>query len=266
MGHAVTLSVFTQSTDLGDGKFSPAKNFGIMNLKPPLKTILGCGVMTTLAAIATPSAIAQPVPPHAQEACITRTAEEMVVPTREISIVGAGPVDPENGVRTLSMRNVRTGQTADCRVNTIDGHILSVQLTGGGRPQPEQPPSGSVPVEGTFLGQGRVSGSVFGSSQAVETTLNFNQSDRFSLSLAVPPGTGAQVMYQGVIQQRRSTGPNSFLLQTSVQSVASSANGLRVVDTGGNCQIEVFDARMISSDCQVNVPNHNTRFTGMAQF
>jgi hypothetical protein len=235
-----------------------------MNLN--LKVMFGCGAIAIIAASAAPPAPAQPVPDHAAEACITRTAEEMVVSTREITIVGAGPIDPENGVRTLSMRNVRTGQTADCRVNTIDGHILSVQLTGGDRPQPEQPPSGSVPREGTFLGQGRVSGSVFGNSQSVETTLTFNQSDRFSFSLAVPPGTGSQVMYQGVIQQRSSTGPNSFLLQTSVQSVASSANGLRVVDTGGNCRIEVFDARIISSNCQVNVPNHNTQFTGMAQF
>jgi hypothetical protein len=96
-----------------------------------LKTISRNAAMTVMAiAIAYP-AEAQPIPANARNACTQRTAEEMGVATRNLSILSAGAVNPENGVRTLFMRNNQTGQTADCRVNTIDGTVLAVTLTGG---------------------------------------------------------------------------------------------------------------------------------------
>jgi len=100
------------------------------------RPIFNIGVITVASfAIAYPTT-AQPIPSFASSACIQRTAEEMVVATRDIQITGAGPVNAENGVRTLFMRNTVTGQTAECRVNTIDGFVLGVTLTS----QPNRPP------------------------------------------------------------------------------------------------------------------------------
>lgn len=230
-----------------------------------MKALGTSAIVVSMLAIAEQS-IAQPVPPIASNACIQRTAEAMVVATRDISVTGAGPVDPENGVRTLSLRNSRTGQTAECRVNTIDGHIVSFRLTGGSS---GKPPSNRPPAEGTFAGRGQASGAVFGSGRQADASLNFNRSQRFSLSLSVPPGTGAQVQYMGTINQIRSANsgnPNSFTIDGRVQSFASSANNLRVVNTSGSCRIEVFDARITSVSCNTRASGSSTRFTGMAQF
>jgi len=95
------------------------------------KSVISCGVMAMVAVTVADAAIAQSVPSIARNACIQRTAEEMVVATRDISVVSAGPVSAESGARTLFMRNTQTGQTAECRVNTIDGTVLSVTLGGG---------------------------------------------------------------------------------------------------------------------------------------
>jgi uncharacterized protein YxjI len=122
-----------------------------------------------------------------------------------------------------------------------------------------------VPTAGTFAGRGDASGSVFERSQSVDATLNFSQDD-FSLSLAVPSGTGNEVFYRGVITQRESTGTNSFQLETQVQSFASSANNLQAMDTDGSCRIEVFDSRVTAALCNVDVLDGNTQFTGMAEF
>lgn len=94
----------------------------------------GVGTIAALS-IASPIA-AQPIPAIARNACIQRTAEEMVVASRDIEVTGGGPVDALKGTQTLFMRNRVTGQTAECRVNTIDGFVLSVQLTS----QPNRPP------------------------------------------------------------------------------------------------------------------------------
>jgi hypothetical protein len=48
--------------------------------------------------------------PSPESACIQSTAEAMVVRTDDIAVVATGPVDPENGVRVLSMRNIRHWQ------------------------------------------------------------------------------------------------------------------------------------------------------------
>ncbi len=102
-----------------------------------LKAILSAGVMTIASVAIVAPASAQPVPEASVNACIQRTAEAMVVPARDIRMTNAGPVDVK-GVRTLSMRNMVTGQTADCQVNMIDAFVLDVRLTSNPAPRPPQ--------------------------------------------------------------------------------------------------------------------------------
>lgn len=129
--------------------------------------------------------------------------------------------------------------------------------------------STSPPVEGTFHGRGLARGSVFGEEQMTEAVLNRNGSN-FSFSLAVPPGTGAQVNYIGTVRRTRQAGsPRSnsgFILEGRVRSFASSANGLQVIDAAGDCEIEVFDARVVSSSCNTRLRDSGTRFDGLQQF
>lgn len=96
-----------------------------------LKSIFGTGAIAAISLFATDTAIAQSVSSLTRNACVQRTAEEMTVATRDVVFVSAGPVSAESGARTLFMRNSRTGQTAECRINTIDNTVLSVTLGGG---------------------------------------------------------------------------------------------------------------------------------------
>ena len=87
-------------------------------------------------AIAAPAS-AQVISPIAASACTQRTAEEMLAPTRDIGVTGIGPIlEAENGVRILSMRNLVTGQTAECRFSEISNSVVSVTLNS--RPTPPQ--------------------------------------------------------------------------------------------------------------------------------
>ncbi len=96
-----------------------------------LKPVVGTGAIAAIALLIPYPAIAQSVSSTAQNACIQRTAEEMGVATRDVSVTSTGPVSAESGAVTLSMRNNKTSQTAECRVNTIDNTVLSVNLGGG---------------------------------------------------------------------------------------------------------------------------------------
>ena len=109
------------------------------------KTVLGTSVMTLAAiAIAYP-AMGQTVPTGSVNACTQRVAEDMVVQTRDIEFVSAGPIEATTGVRTLTMRNRTTGQTSLCKVNTIDSKVLSVTTSPGGRPPQVTPPAAPLP-------------------------------------------------------------------------------------------------------------------------
>lgn len=109
-----------------------------------LKTISNTGLITVASlAIAYPAS-AQPVPQASLNACITRTAEAMVVPARDIQMTSAGPVDAGKGTRTLFMRNTVTGQTAECKVNTIDALVLDVRLTSQNPRPPQGVPQASI--------------------------------------------------------------------------------------------------------------------------
>lgn len=93
-----------------------------------LKSTLSVGTIALTTFLILPPVIAQSVPSAARDACIMRTAEEMGVATRDLSVTKTGSVSAESGAVTLSLRNNKTSQTAECRVNTIDNTVLSVNL------------------------------------------------------------------------------------------------------------------------------------------
>jgi hypothetical protein len=207
---------------------------------------------------------------RAREACINQAQKQILTFNKVISTT---PI-PGSGGRMIGselMLNVsRAGSTYNvrCRYDNASkvATISSMQDSGGGTSGHSSAPPF---IQGNFLGKGRASRSVFGLGQQTDASLNFNQTGKFSLSLAVPPGTGAQVNYNGTITHSRGTNsknPNSFILDGKVNSFASSASNLRVIDTSGSCKIEVFDARVISTSCDTKVPVSSTRFTGMKQF
>ncbi|PSB35835.1 hypothetical protein [Stenomitos frigidus] len=119
-----------------------------------LKPVVGTGAIAAIALLIAYPAIAQSVPSTARNACIQRTAEEMGVATRIVSVTSAGPVSAESGAVTLFMRNNKTSQTAECRVNTIDNTVLSVNLGGGnsgGNAAGQNPEFWVVTASKTFL-------------------------------------------------------------------------------------------------------------------
>lgn len=83
-----------------------------------------------------------------RQACIQRTAEAFVVPASSITVLREGPISPESGVRTLFMRNQRSGQGAECRVNTRTGAVISVNINTG----PIIPPNPTVYKNGFRTG------------------------------------------------------------------------------------------------------------------
>lgn len=176
---------------------------------------------------------------------------------------GNNPDQPSDVAEVFAPRGVGPGGTirAVYNGNSFPGNCTSTL--------PDRPPSGgNVPREGFFEGRGTARNPVFQGGATTTASLSFNASQNFSVSVAVPPGTGAQVSYQGRIDRIRSTGANenSFAIEGRVTAFASSADGLRVQDTSGRCNIEVFDARIVEIDCRANVPNGNTSFLGTSQF
>lgn len=199
---------------------------------------------------------------RAREACRNQAQQQRLTFNR---VVSTEPISGSGGkmIGSEVILNVsRAGSTYDvlCTYDNASrsATISSTQGSGGS----------NLPTEGNFIGKGLASGSVFGPERETDASLNFNGKN-FSLSLAVPPGTGAQVNYQGKVTRMRGTGStnsNSFILQGTVRTFASSTNNLQVVNTTGNCTIEVFDARVISTSCNTTARESSTRFRGMNQF
>ncbi|HEY9639726.1 MAG TPA: hypothetical protein V6C57_04545 [Coleofasciculaceae cyanobacterium] len=202
---------------------------------------------------------------RAREACSAQAGQQSLTFNRVVSTI---PISNSSGqmVGSNVILNVSSsGSTYDVRcyydnasrVATISDIPSSGEGTSGG--------SSSLPTEGNFLGQGLVSGSIFGNEREVDASLNFNRNN-FSFSLAVPPGTGEQVQYNGTINRLRSTSStnsNSFTLRGQVRSFASSTNNSVVITATGTCQVEVFNARVISSSCNTRLRDSATRFEGV---
>ena len=98
--------------------------------------------------------------------------------------------------------------------------------------------------------------------------------DNFGLEMTQPRGTHTQnqaparIQYRGAVARRTndSSGPNSFTLTTRVRSFDSSETLRIITNTTGTCRIEVFDARVIYSNCTTVTENSSARFLGLEQF
>uniref|UniRef100_B8HZH6 Uncharacterized protein n=1 Tax=Cyanothece sp. (strain PCC 7425 / ATCC 29141) TaxID=395961 RepID=B8HZH6_CYAP4 len=94
-----------------------------------IKTVFRNSAIAAIFLIVSHPLIAKAIPQSSRTACIRSTAEEMGVGVFDVAIASVGPVSAESGAVTVNMQNKKTGQTAECRVNTIDNTVLSVKLT-----------------------------------------------------------------------------------------------------------------------------------------
>lgn len=206
---------------------------------------------------------------RARTGCQNQAAQqELRVNTITVTI----PVTDDRGQMTGSevimnvSRHGSSSYNVRCNFDNASGTAVISNL-----PNPEDGlgTSTSPPTEGTFQGRGLARGSVFGNEQTTDAQLNMNGSN-FSFSLAAPAGTGAQVNYIGTVNRTRRAGSSrsngGFILQGRVRSFSSSATGLQIINATGNCDIEVFDARVISSSCNTRLRDTATRFDGLQQF
>jgi hypothetical protein len=124
-----------------------------------------------------------------------------------------------------------------------------------------------------FQGRGVAQGSVFSRGRNANLALTLD-GENFSLEMTEPETNSTRnraprrAQYRGVIVRRNeeSSERNSFVLFTRVRSFDSSET-LRVIsNTTGTCRLEVFDARIIDSNCSTVTDNSSTRFLGLEQF
>jgi len=165
----------------------------------------------------------------------------------------------------LNVNRAGNSYNVRCDYDNFSGTATIANL-----PEPDEGLSrpNSRPTEGNFLGRGLARGSVFGVEQATDANFSLNGSN-YSFSLAVPPGTGTQVTYIGTVNRFRrvnSGSGNSFVMQGRVRSFASSATNMQITNVAGDCEIEVFDSRVIASSCNTRLRDTATRFEGLHQF
>lgn len=130
-------------------------------------------------------------------------------------------------------------------------------------PRPTPPPSGR-----NYQGRGIASGSVFTKGRQTDATLNV-ANNNFTFGLETPSRLGLRVQYRGTVTRQRSgssLGRNGFVLEGRIRNFASSVTGMRSVPSIGTCRVEVFDSRVVSSECDTAVYQNSTRFQGLQQF
>ncbi|RZM79428.1 hypothetical protein [Leptolyngbya iicbica] len=124
-----------------------------------------------------------------------------------------------------------------------------------------------------FQGRGVAQGSVFARGRNANVLLTLD-GENFRLEMTEPQASSnrnrapSRVEYRGVITRRNAEpgGQNNFVLLTRVRSFDSSET-LRVIsNTAGTCRLEVFDARIVDSNCSTVTDNSSTRFLGVEQF
>lgn len=133
---------------------------------------------------------------------------------------------------------------------------------------PNRPTPGSV-----SQGRGVAQGASFNRGRNANVTLTLD-GENFGLEMTeilpsnVRGQTPGRVQYRGAITRRTDdpANANSFSLFTRVRSFDSSANLRIITNTTGTCRIEVFNSRVLSSDCSTIADNSATDFLGLEQF
>jgi len=125
------------------------------------------------------------------------------------------------------------------------------------------------PSTNNFQGRGVVQGAAFNQGRNANVDLILDR-DNFGLEVVeiARSGSPIRVQYRGVVA-RRSTDPEnarSFTLFGRVRSFTTSTNLRVLTNTTGTCRLEVFNARIISSNCDTVAENSSTRFLGVEQF
>lgn len=123
-----------------------------------------------------------------------------------------------------------------------------------------------------FQGRGVTQGAAFSRGRNANVSLTLDR-DNFRLEMTEIQATSrnrapGRVDYRGAIVRRNpdSSSPNSFTLTTRVRSFDSSEIFRVLPNTTGTCRIEVFDARVIYSNCTTVADDGSTRFLGLEQF
>lgn len=149
----------------------------------------------------------------------------------------------------------------------------TIAQTAPQEPQPAQGTPRRQTQSRNFQGRGVARGAAFTMGRTAEVTLTL-EGGNFSLEINEPApqrgqsGTRGRVQYRGAIvrEGNDSRNPNSFTLDTRVRSFDSSTSLRIVTNTTGTCRIEVFDARVVSSNCRSAATDSNTQFLGLEQF
>lgn len=217
-----------------------------------LRTILSTSVMAAIVVTIAHPVSAQPVPAIAVNACTQRVAEEMVVSTVEIELTGAGTIDATTGVRTLFMRNRRTGQTAECRVNTIDGTVLSVRVSPQpGRPQPPTPPQ--------TLPQASINACIQQTAEAMVVPASNIQ----MTSAGVPDVNGVRTLF---MRDRTNGRTAECRVNTITNTVISVRLTTPTVPPGNSAGVPVSPKDPIARKCQAAIGNQIRRSYANVQF
>jgi len=151
--------------------------------------------------------------------------------------------------------------------------VLGVALTPLAIAETNVPTPARSGAANFFQGRGIAQGATFAKGRNTNISLTLD-GENFGLEMIeiLPSNTRNQqagrVQYRGVILRRtdKSGTPNSFSLNTRVRSFDSSANLRVLTNTTGTCRVEVFNSRVIASNCNTVANDSSTQFLGLEQF
>lgn len=130
------------------------------------------------------------------------------------------------------------------------------------------PATRPAPGRTNLEGRGVAQGAAFTQGRNATALLTLDR-DNYTYELVERGAGRARVRYEGVVSRQQPTRggrANSFTIDGRVQRFSSS-DKLRLINVStGNCRIEVFDGRVISSTCRSAAPNSSTQFLGVEQF
>lgn len=121
-----------------------------------------------------------------------------------------------------------------------------------------------------FQGRGVAHGAAFNQGRNASVALIL-EGDNFGLELTETGRSGssvARVQYRGVVsrQSDNPTTARNFTINGRVRSFTTSTDLRVLTNTVGTCRIEVYNARVVSSNCDSVADNSSIRFLGLEQF